>query len=130
MTENIDSPVLLGDALEEAIENSEWSDEYDDVPRYDDLSDEEKAEHASLGEDFALAAALDAGEVPPVGTVIERSCEGNNKAEALGSAYITRDQIRDAGGACEVEYVGPEIIIEPHLYHTVTITITDAASEE
>jgi len=125
MTENIDSPILFGDELEEAIENAEWSDKYDDVPRYDDLTDEEKAEHASLGSDFALAAALDNGDMPPVGTVIEKSCEGDTKAEALGKAYITRDQIRDAGGSCEVEYVEPDIIIGHNLYHTVTITITE-----
>lgn len=128
MTETNDSPVLFGDELEEAIENAEWGDEYDDVPRYADLSDEEKAEHHSLGGDFALAAALDDGKVPDVGTVIEKSCEGDTKAEALGKAYLTRDRIQEAGGSCEVEYVEPEIIIGHNLYHTVTITVTETAT--
>lgn len=103
-------------------------DEYSDVQRYDDLTDEEKAAHASLGEDFAIAAMLEQGEVPPVGTVIEKSCEGDDKAEALGRAYITRDQIRDAGGEAEVEYVEPDIIIGSNLYHRVEITVTATAT--
>ena len=108
----------------------EIGDEYDHLPRFSEMSDEEQAEHSTIAEDFALAAGLQTGEVPPVGTVIEKSCEGADKAAALGKAYITRDQIRDAGGACEVEYVEPEIVIGDALYHTVEITITETASME
>lgn len=104
------------------------TDEYSDVRRYEDLTDEQKAAHASLTGDFVLAATLENGEVPPVGTTIEKSCEGDDKAEALGRAYVTRDQIRDAGGSCEVEYIEPDIIIGNSLYHTIEITVTETAS--
>jgi len=125
MTETNDSPLLFGDELEEAIENAEWSDEYDDVPRYSELSDEEKAEHHSFGADFALAAILEDGQVPDAGTTITKECEGDTKAEALGKAYLTRDRIQEAGGSCEVEYIEPRIIIGHNLYHEVEITITE-----
>jgi len=105
----------------------ELGDEYDDVPRFSEMSQEEQAEHTTLGADFALAAALNAGEVPDVGTVIEKTYEGEDKASALGKAYITRDQIRDAGGECEVEYVEPTLVINGALYHTITISVTETA---
>jgi len=128
MTETNDSPILVGDELEEAIENADWSDpKYDDIPRYKNLSDEKKAENHSFGADFALAAALSNGDVPQVGTVITKSYPGDNEAEALGRAYVTRDQIREAGGSCEVEYIEPHLIIGHSLYHTVEITVTESA---
>jgi hypothetical protein len=37
---------------------------------------------------------------------------------------------QQAGGECEVEYIGPEIVINVVLYHTVEITITETASAE
>lgn len=108
----------------------ELGDEYDDVPRFSEMSNEEQAANSTIAEDFALAAGLQVGEVPPVGTVIEKSCKGEDKASSLGKAYITRDQIQEAGGECEVEYIGPEILINGALYHTVEITITETASAE
>lgn len=125
MTDEDDCILMMGEELREARENKEWPEKYDDIPRYSDLSMEEKAERPGLGQAVAIATALEVGFLPPVGETITQSYSGDTKAEALGKAYITRDQIRDAGGSCEVEYIEPELIINPHLYHRIDITITD-----
>ena len=36
----------------------ELGDEYDDVPRFSEMSDEEQAANSTIAEDFALAAGL------------------------------------------------------------------------
>lgn len=104
----------------------ETPDEYDDLPRYEDMSDERKREIKSLDDNVALYAGLTAGQVPNVGTVLEKDCSGNTKADALGKAYITRDMIQDAGGSCEVRYIEPLYVLNNTVYHRVEIEVTES----
>lgn len=111
----------------ELNDDSPLPDEFSDLPEYNDLSDEEQEQmpNLNLAAQFAISAKLAAGTVPLEGATLTDAYEGNTRAEALCKAKYLVEEIQEAGGDAEAEYIEPVYRRGNSVYHRVDVTVTD-----
>jgi|APHM01.1.fsa_nt_gi hypothetical protein len=90
-----------------ADEDKTVPEQYEHLPKKDELSADKLDDIQPIAETFAFTTYLSEGGTLDAGETFTRFYEGDTKAEALGNAYLTRDQIRDNGRPCEAEYIEP-----------------------